>query len=43
MKCLDKFNKKMQLSGGSLRNERLLDSKRLLNEVFKEDTSYTYG
>ena len=43
MKCLDKFNKKMKLSGGSLRNERLIDSKKLLNELFKDDTSYTLG
>lgn len=43
MKCLDKFKKKMELSGGSLRNEHLIDSKRIVRETFEDDTSYTLG
>lgn len=43
MKCLDKFIAKMNLSGGSLRNEHLIDSKRLVRETFEDDTSYALG
>ena len=43
MKCLDKFKRKMELSGGSIRNEHILDSKRFLNTVFEDDSSYTLG
>lgn len=39
MKCLDRFNKKMELSGGSLRNENINDSIMLLNETFEDDAS----
>lgn len=43
MDCLEKFKKKMQVSGGTLRHEHLLDSRRILNETFSDDTSYTEG
>lgn len=43
MRCLDRFNNKMKISGNSLRGEHLLDSKRIVNEVFKDDTSFTFG
>lgn len=43
MKCLDKFKKKMELSGGSIRNEHILDSKRFLSAVFEDDSSYVQG
>ena len=41
MKCLDRFNKKMSLSGGSLRNENIINSRMLLEETFKDDASFT--
>ena len=43
MKCLDRFNRKMQLSGGSLRNENIINSKHLLEETFDDDASLTLG
>lgn len=43
MKCLDKFNKKMVLSGGSLRNENIKNSKELLQETFADDASLALG
>ena len=43
MKCLDKFNKKMKLSGGSLKNENIRNSKELLEETFADDASFALG
>ena len=43
MRSLDKFNKKMVLSGGSLRNENIVNSRRLLEETFADDASYALG
>ena len=43
MKCLDRFNHKMSLSGGSLRNENIKNSRELLQETFKDDASYALG
>lgn len=43
MNCLDKFNRKMSLSGGSMRNERIRNSRELLNETFADDASFTHG
>ncbi|MBO5828925.1 MAG: hypothetical protein J6R59_10815 [Paludibacteraceae bacterium] len=43
MKCLDKFNKRMSLSGGTLRNEYIFNTKQLLNEIFSDDPSLTLG
>lgn len=43
MKCLDKFNKKMILGGGSLRNENIKNSKELLRETFADDASLALG
>lgn len=40
MRCLDKFNKKMSLSGGSLRNENIMNSRKLLEETFSDDASF---
>ena len=43
MKCLDRFNNKMSLSGGSLRNENVKNSREmeerymLLEELLKEE------
>ena len=43
MKCLDRFNKKMSLSGGSLRNENIKNSRELLRETFFDDASLSLG
>lgn len=43
MRCLDRFNRKMDLSGGSLRNENVKNSKELLKETFADDASFTPG
>lgn len=41
MRCLDKFNKRMSLSGGSLKNEYIFSTRQLLNETFADDPSFT--
>ena len=41
MRCLDRFNKKMSLSGGSLREESIFNTRELLNETFADDPSFT--
>ena len=43
MRCLDRFNKRMSLSGGSLREEYIFNTKDLLNETFADDPSFTFG
>ena len=43
MKCLDRFRQKMELSGGSLRNENIINSKKLLDETFGDDASFAIG
>lgn len=43
MKCLDKFRKKMNYSGGSLRNENIQNSRNLLKETFSDDASLALG
>ena len=43
MKCLDRFNKKMRLSGGSLRDENIKNSQELLLETFEDDASFSKG
>ena len=43
MKCLDRFNNKMSLSGGSLRNENIKNSRELLKETFFDDASLSLG
>lgn len=43
MDCFDRFKRKMELSGGSLRNEHIQDSKMLLNETFADDSSFALG
>lgn len=43
MRCLDRFNHKMVLSGGSLRNENINNSRELLRETFQDDASYRLG
>lgn len=41
MRCLDRFNKRMNLSGGNLRNEYIFNTRQLLNETFADDPSFT--
>lgn len=43
MQCLDRFNKKMSCSGGSLRNEYIFNTRELLKETFADDPSFTFG
>ena len=43
MRCLDRFNRKMALSGGSIRNEAIKNSQELLKETFTDDPSFTAG
>lgn len=41
MQCLDRFNKKMSRSGGSLREEYIFNTRELLKETFADDPSFT--
>ncbi len=43
MQSLNRFKKKMSLSGGSLREEYIQSTRQLLNETFADDPSYTLG
>lgn len=43
MQCLNRFNKRMALSGGSLREEYIFNTRELLNETFADDPSFTFG
>lgn len=40
MKCLDRFNKRMALSGGSIREEYIFNTRELLRETFADDPSF---
>ena len=40
MRCLDRFNKRMSLSGGSLREESIYNTRELLKETFSDDPSF---
>jgi hypothetical protein len=41
MRCLDKFNKRMSLSGGSLREDSIFNTRELLKETFADDPSFS--
>ena len=43
MQCLNRFNKRMSLSGGSLREEYIFNTRELLNETFADDPSFAFG
>lgn len=43
MRCLDKFNKKMSYSGGSIREEGIFNTRELLKETFADDPSFRFG
>ena len=43
MQSLDRFKKKMSLSGGSLREESIFNTRELLKETFADDPSYALG
>ena len=43
MQCLSRFNKRMNLSGGSLREESIFNTRELLKETFAYDPSFTSG
>lgn len=40
MRCLERFNKKMNYSGGSLRNEIIKNHRELMNQTFEDDASF---
>ena len=40
MQCLNRFNKRMSLSGGSLREESIFNTRELLKETFADDPSF---
>lgn len=40
MRCLDRFNKKMSYSGGSIREESIFNTRELLKETFADDPSF---
>lgn len=41
MQCLDRFNRRMSRSGGSLREEYIFNTRELLKETFADDPSFT--
>ena len=43
MQCLDRFNKRMSRSGGSLREEYIFNTRELLRETFADDPSFVSG
>ncbi len=43
MRSLDRFNKRMSLSGGSLREESIFNTRELLKETFADDPSFKSG
>ena len=43
MRSLDRFNKKMSYSGGSIREESIFNTRELLKETFADDPSYALG
>lgn len=43
MKCLERFNKRMQRNGDSLRNEKIFNSRMLLKETFYDDPAFSPG
>ncbi len=43
MRCLDRFNKKMSISGSSLRDEYIFNTRQLLKETFADDPSFTFN
>jgi len=43
LQCLDRFNKRMSYSGGSLREEYIFNTRELLKETFADDPSYITG
>ena len=43
MQCLDRFNKRMSRSGGSLREEYIFNTRELLKETFADDPSFASG
>lgn len=43
VQCLQRFNKRMSLNGGSLRNEYIYNTRELLKETFADDPSFITG
>ena len=43
MQCLNRFNKRMSYSGGSIREESIFNTRQLLRETFADDPSFMFG
>lgn len=43
MQCLNRFNKRMSYSGGSIREESIFNTRQLLKETFADDPSFMLG
>lgn len=43
MNCFERFKKKMELCGGSLREERIISSRNLVEAVFQDDAAIVKG
>ena len=43
MRSLNRFNKRMSISGGTLRNESIFNTRELLKETFADDPSFRLG
>lgn len=43
MQCLNRFNKRMSYSGGSIREESIFNTRQLLKETFADDPSFMFG
>lgn len=43
MDFFERFKRKMELTGGTLRNEKIFNSRKLLDEVFADDASHALG
>lgn len=41
--CFNKFKSKMNLIGGSIRSEKINNSRAILNDVFEDDPAFTHG
>lgn len=43
LESLDRYKRMMEISGGSIRNEKIRNSQCLLKEVFQDDPSFRFG
>ncbi len=43
MECLDRFNSRMNRVGGTLRNEKIFNGRKLIESTFDDDPAFTLG